>query len=71
MELLREIYTYNKYHLLIYDQQISDRTGHLLSEIRTISSVSIDRDNGCAHITFSHLPVTYSLPLKIVTNSVE
>ncbi|MCY4330866.1 MAG: hypothetical protein OXC48_12450, partial [Endozoicomonadaceae bacterium] len=64
--ITREVYTYNKYHLLIYDQQISDRTGHLLSEIHYFFC-RIDRDNGCAHIPFSHLPVTYSLPLKIVT----
>ncbi|MCY4330182.1 MAG: hypothetical protein OXC48_08920, partial [Endozoicomonadaceae bacterium] len=33
--IFREVRTYNKYHLLIDDQRISDRTGHRLSEVQT------------------------------------
>ncbi len=64
--ITREVYTYNKYHLLIYDQQISDRTNCLLSETHYFFC-RIDENNGCAHIPFDKLPATYSLPLKIVT----
>ncbi|MCY4330273.1 MAG: hypothetical protein OXC48_09400, partial [Endozoicomonadaceae bacterium] len=64
--ITREIYTYNKYHLLIYDQQISKRTNHVLSETHYFFCHT-DESNGCAHTSFLYLPVTYSLPLKIVT----
>ena len=64
--ITRDVYTYNKYHLLIYDQQISDRTNHILSETQYLFCRT-DKDNGCAHTPFDNLPVTYSLPLKIVT----
>ena len=64
--IIREIYTYNKYHLLIYDQKISDHTEHILSETHYFFC-RIDENNGCTHTSFANLPTTYSLPLKIVT----
>ncbi|MCY4328825.1 MAG: hypothetical protein OXC48_01885, partial [Endozoicomonadaceae bacterium] len=64
--LIRDIRTYNKYHLLIDEQKISDRTGKKLSQVHTFYC-NTDTDNGCAHTSFRDLPVTYSLPLKIVT----
>ena len=63
---ITEIRTYNKYHLLINDKKISDRTGRTLSETDTFYCRT-DRRNGCAHTSFEELPVTYSLPLKVVT----
>ncbi len=64
--LIRDIRTYNKYHLLIDEQKISDRTGKKLSQVHTFFC-NTDMDNGCAHTSFKDLPATYSLPLKIVT----
>ena len=64
--LIREIRTYNKYHLMTDDQQISDRTGHVLSAAHYFFCRTDQRD-GCAHTSFIDLPVAYSLPLKIVT----
>ncbi|MCY4330292.1 MAG: hypothetical protein OXC48_09495 [Endozoicomonadaceae bacterium] len=63
--LVREIRTYNKYHLLINDKLISDDTNHLLSETENFFC-SIKVANGCAQTRFDHLPKTYSLPLKTV-----
>ncbi|MCY4329010.1 MAG: hypothetical protein OXC48_02825, partial [Endozoicomonadaceae bacterium] len=65
-QLIKEIRTYNKYHLLINDKKISSRTGHTLSEVNNFYCRT-DKYNGCAHTTFENLPATYSLPLKIVT----
>ncbi|MCY4330178.1 MAG: hypothetical protein OXC48_08900, partial [Endozoicomonadaceae bacterium] len=64
--LIKEVRTWNKYHLLINTQLISDRTGHLLSEVKSYFCNKDDAD-GCAHTRFSDLPATYSLPLKTVT----
>ncbi len=64
--LTKEIHTYNKYHLLIDDQQISDRTQHILSEAQSFFCRT-DQPNGCAHSSFADLPDTYSQPLKVVT----
>ncbi len=63
--IFREVRTYNKYHLLIDDQRISDRTGHHLSEVQTFFC-DADQPNGCAHSSFEELPLTYSQPLKII-----
>ncbi len=65
-DLVKEIRTYNKYHLLINDKKISIRTGYTLSEVQTFFCHMNDPD-GCAHSSFKNLPVYYSLPLKIVT----
>ncbi|MCY4330356.1 MAG: hypothetical protein OXC48_09815, partial [Endozoicomonadaceae bacterium] len=65
-QLVKEIRTYNKYHLLINDKKISDRTGHTLSEINNFYCRA-DQRNSCAHTTFKDLPATYALPLKTVT----
>ncbi len=62
--IFREVRTY-KYHLLIDDQRISDRTGHRLSEVQTFFC-NADKPNGCAHSSFEELPLTYSEPLKII-----
>ncbi|MCY4328577.1 MAG: hypothetical protein OXC48_00590, partial [Endozoicomonadaceae bacterium] len=64
--LTREIRTYNKYHLMTDEKQISDRTGHILSAVHYFFCRTDQRD-GCAHTSFADLPVFYSLPLKIVT----
>ncbi|MCY4330295.1 MAG: hypothetical protein OXC48_09510, partial [Endozoicomonadaceae bacterium] len=64
--ITREVYTYNKYHLLIDDQKINDKNKRRLSETHYFFCRT-DKYNGCAHTSFSDLPVTYSLPLKIET----
>ncbi len=64
--LIREIRTYNKYHLLIKDKKISDRTGHTLSETDNFYCHA-NKPNGCADTSFEDLPASYSLPLKTVT----
>ncbi len=64
--LIREIRTYNKYHLMTDERQISDRTGHILSAVHYYFCHA-DRPDGCAHSSFADLPSTYSLPLKIIT----
>ncbi|MCY4329994.1 MAG: hypothetical protein OXC48_07960, partial [Endozoicomonadaceae bacterium] len=64
--LVKEVRTYNKYHLLIDDKKISVCTGKKLSEVQTFFCRRSD-PNGCAHSSFKNLPVYYSLPLKIVT----
>ncbi|MCY4330179.1 MAG: hypothetical protein OXC48_08905, partial [Endozoicomonadaceae bacterium] len=65
--LIREIRTYNKYHLMTDEQQISDRTGYILSTAHYFFCRT-DKLDGCTQNTFYDLPVTYSLPLKIVTH---
>ncbi len=64
--LIREIRTYNKYHLMTDEQQVSDRTGHILSAIHYFFCHT-DQSDGCAHTAFTDLPATYCLPLKIIT----
>ncbi len=64
--LIKEVRTYNKYHLLIDSKQFSDRTGGILSAIHYFFCRT-DQSDGCTHTSFSQLPVTYSLPLKIVS----
>ncbi len=64
--LIREIRTYNKYHLMTDERQISDRTGHVLSAVHYFFCRT-DQSDGCANATFADLPSTYSLPLKIIT----
>ncbi len=64
--LIREIRTYNKYHLMTDEQQISDRTGQVLSTAHYFFCRT-DKLDGCAHTAFADLPATYSLPLKIIT----
>ena len=64
--LVKEIRTYNKYHLLINDKKISVRTGKKLSDVQVFFCRMNDPD-GCAHSSFESLPVYYSRPLKIVT----
>ena len=64
--LIREIRTYNKYHLMTDERQISDRTGDVLSSVHYFFCRT-DKYDGCAYSSFTDLPVFYSLPLKIVT----
>ncbi len=64
--LIREVRTYNKYHLMTDEQQVSDRTGHILSAVHYFFCRT-DQYDGCAHSSFADLPATYSLPLKIIT----
>ncbi len=66
--LIREIRTYNKYHLLIDDQQISDQSGKTLFSVHNFFCHT-DQINGCAHTTFKKLPITYGLPLQIITKT--
>ncbi len=63
---ISEIRTYNKYHLMTDEQQVSHRTGHILSAVHYFFCCT-DQSDGCAHTSFADLPVFYSLPLKIVT----
>ncbi len=63
--IIREVRTYNKYHLLINDEKISDCTKLKISAVHTFFCQT-DRQNGCANLTFTDLPSTYSHPLKIV-----
>ncbi|MCY4328482.1 MAG: hypothetical protein OXC48_00115, partial [Endozoicomonadaceae bacterium] len=67
-EITTQLRTYNKYHLLISAQLISNRTGHLLSAMNNFYCRT-DKSNGCAYTSFSDLPVTYSLPLKVITRT--
>ncbi len=64
--ITQEIRTYNKYHLLIDDQKISNRTQHKLSEVQSFFCRT-DQHDGCAHSSFADLPATYSQSLKVVT----
>ncbi len=66
--LIREIRTYNKYHLLIDDRKISDQSGKTLFSVHNFFCRT-DQINGCAHTTFEKLPITYSLPLQLVTKT--
>ncbi len=63
--LLKQVYTYNKYHLLIDNKLISDHTGFLLSETENFFC-STKLRNGCAQTSFEELPSTYNFPLKVV-----
>ncbi len=64
--LIREIRTYNKYHLMTDEKQVSDRTGYTLSSVHYFFCRT-DQSDGCTHTSFDDLPVFYSFPLKIVT----
>ena len=48
------------------EQQISNRTGRILSAVHYYFCRT-DQPDGCAHSSFADLPATYSLPLKIIT----
>ncbi|MCY4329056.1 MAG: hypothetical protein OXC48_03065, partial [Endozoicomonadaceae bacterium] len=63
--LVKEIHTYNKYHLLIDDKMISNHTGKILSETENFFCNTKIPD-GCSQTSLSKLPATYGLPLKIV-----
>ena len=63
--IVREIRTYNKYHLLINDEKISDHNGQKISAVHTFFCRP-DRQDGCANLTFADLPAAYSKPLKII-----
>ena len=62
------IRTYDKYHLLIDTTTVSDKTNKRLNKTE-VYFCRTDKRDGCANTTFSQLPDTYSLPLKIVTKS--
>ncbi len=62
------IRTYNKYHLLINSKTFSDKNNRLLNETQAYFC-NTDSADGCANTTFDQLPVTYSLPLKLVTEN--
>ncbi|MCY4329057.1 MAG: RHS repeat-associated core domain-containing protein [Endozoicomonadaceae bacterium] len=64
--LVKNIHVYNKYHLLIDDKLISDHTGKILSETENFFC-DTKMPDGCSRTSFADLPVTYSLPLKIVS----
>ncbi|MCY4330752.1 MAG: hypothetical protein OXC48_11855, partial [Endozoicomonadaceae bacterium] len=64
--IVKEIQTYNKYHLLIDTKKISDKTGSVFLEVHNFFCRT-DEPDGCAHTAFSNLPSTYSLPLKTET----
>ncbi len=62
------IRTYDKYHLLIDSKTVSDKDNKLLSETHAYFC-STEKEDGCANTSFDQLPVTYSLPLKVVHKS--
>ncbi len=64
--IIKQIQTYNKYHLLIDTQIISDSNDHLISQTHNFFCYK-DKLDGCAYTSFENLPDTYSLPLKVVT----
>ncbi len=66
--ITQQIRIYNKYHLLIKAQIVSDTTNHLLSQVQNFFCRT-DRDDGCAHTRFEDLPENYSLPLKTVVEN--
>ncbi|MCY4330244.1 MAG: hypothetical protein OXC48_09240, partial [Endozoicomonadaceae bacterium] len=66
--ITKQIRSYNKYHLLIEAKIISDSTNHILTAVHNFFCNTFERD-GCSHNTFEDLPVTYSLPLKVVTSN--
>ena len=65
---VREVHTYNKYHLLIDIKTISDRDSSVLTETQNFFC-STDVTDGCAYTSFNKLPLTYNLPLKITTRT--
>ncbi len=64
--IVKELRTFNKYHLLIDTKTISDNDNHLLAETQNFFCRT-DVSDGCAQTTFDQLPATYDRPLKIVT----
>ncbi|MCY4328702.1 MAG: hypothetical protein OXC48_01240 [Endozoicomonadaceae bacterium] len=67
-KIVREVNTYDKYHLLIRTQVFSDKTGDILTEKQNFFCRT-DEIDGCANTSFKDLPDTYSLPLKTVTKN--
>ncbi|MCY4329254.1 MAG: hypothetical protein OXC48_04115, partial [Endozoicomonadaceae bacterium] len=63
--ITQQIRTYNKYHLLIDAQIVSDKTHHVLSKVHNFFC-NTNQVDGCASTRFEDLPSTYSLPLKTV-----
>ena len=63
--LTKEVHTYNKYHLLIDNKLVNNYTGKILSEAEYFFC-STKMHDSCSQTSFKNLPVTYSLPLKIV-----
>ncbi len=66
--LVKIIRTYNKYHLLIDTKLFSDKTEKILAETHSFFC-NTEQYDGCAHTRFEDLPVTYTLPLKIETDT--
>ncbi|MCY4330019.1 MAG: hypothetical protein OXC48_08085, partial [Endozoicomonadaceae bacterium] len=64
--IIRELHTYNKYHLLIDTKTITDNDNRVLTETQNFFC-GTDIPNNCAQTSFEQLPVTYDRPLKIVT----
>ncbi len=66
--LVKIMRTYNKYHLLIDTKLLSDKTEKILAETHSFFC-NTEQYDGCAHTRFEDLPVTYTLPLKIETDT--
>ncbi len=66
--LVKIMRTYNKYHLLIDTKLFSDKTEKILVETHSFFC-NTEQYDGCAHTRFEDLPVTYTLPLKIETDT--
>ena len=66
--LVKQIHTFNKYHLLIDVKTVSDSNDHLLTETQNLFCRT-DSIDGCAQTSFEKLPLTYDLPLKTVTKT--
>ncbi len=66
--IVKQINTFNKYHLLINTKTISDTDSHVLAETHNFFCRT-DVPDGCAHTSFEELPVTYDLPLNTETKT--
>ena len=66
--IIKQISTFNKYHLLIDTKTISDADSHVLTETHNFFCRT-DVPDGCAQTSFKELPVTYDLPLKTETKT--
>ena len=62
---IKDVRTYNKYHLMIKNVKINDHTNQHLSETQNYYCNPNDL-SACNHLTFAQLPAAYTLPLKVV-----
>ena len=66
--IIKELYTFNKYHLLINTKTISDNDNRVLTESQNFFCRT-DVSDGCEQTSFNQLPLAYDRPLKTVTRT--